>query len=117
MYLGKLVEEAQVADLYTHPRHPYTVALLSAVPEPDPRIKKKRIVLKGDVPSAAAPPSGCRFHTRCWLRERLDNPKECETEVPEFREIRPGHRVACHFAKEVTPEAIAGAARSGVAPA
>jgi peptide/nickel transport system ATP-binding protein len=109
MYLGKLVEEAGVADLYTHPRHPYTVALLSAVPEPDPRIKKKRIVLKGDVPSAAAPPSGCRFHTRCWLREQLGNPENCETEVPELRSVGAGRRVACHWAEKIEDSVVAEA--------
>jgi peptide/nickel transport system ATP-binding protein len=103
--------------VYDNPQHPYTVSLMSAVPDPDPTVRRRRIVLKGDVPSPANPPSGCRFHTRCWLRERLEHPKECETEVPEFREILPGHRVACHFAKEVTPEAIAGAARSGITSA
>ncbi|HYM83002.1 MAG TPA: ABC transporter ATP-binding protein [Candidatus Dormibacteraeota bacterium] len=101
MYLGKLVEMGDVEQLYLHPRHPYTVALLSAVPDPDPRIRKKRIVLKGDVPSPAAPPSGCRFHTRCWLRERLGNPENCETIDPEFRDIGAGHRVACHWAEEI----------------
>ena len=117
MYLGMLAEIGDVDDVYDNPQHPYTVSLMSAIPDPDPTVRKRRIVLKGDVPSPANPPSGCRFHTRCWLRERLDKPKECETVVPEFREIRPGHRVACHFAQEVTPDSIAGAARSGITPA
>jgi oligopeptide/dipeptide ABC transporter ATP-binding protein len=110
MYLGKLVELADVATLYRDPRHPYTVALLSAVPEPDPRRRKKRLVLKGDVPSPANPPSGCRFHTRCWLRERLGNPENCVTIEPEFRDVGGGHRTACHWAEEITPEVIATAA-------
>ncbi len=115
MYLGKLVELADVDELYARPRHPYTVALLSAVPDPDPRIRKKRIVLKGDVPSPAAPPSGCRFHTRCWLRERLGNPENCETIDPEFREIAGGHRVACHWAEEVPESVVAQAVALEVA--
>ena len=102
MYLGKLVELADVQRLYKSPRHPYTVALLSAVPNPDPRIHKKRLVLAGDVPSPANPPSGCRFHTRCWLRERLGNPENCVTEDPTFRDIGDGHRVACHWAEKIT---------------
>ncbi len=110
MYLGKLVELADVEVLYADPRHPYTVALLSAVPEPDPRRRKKRLVLRGDVPSPAAPPPGCRFHTRCWLREQLGNPAVCETEEPVFRDIGGGHRAACHFAEDVTPGAAAVAA-------
>jgi oligopeptide/dipeptide ABC transporter ATP-binding protein len=110
MYLGKLVELADVDPLYADPKHPYTVALLSAVPEPDPRRRKKRLVLKGDVPSPAAPPPGCRFNTRCWLREQLGNPERCETEEPVFRDAGAGHRVACHFSEEVTPQAIASAA-------
>jgi oligopeptide transport system ATP-binding protein len=114
MYLGKLVELAPVEVLYREPRHPYTVALLSAVPEPDPRVRKPRVVLRGDVPSPAAPPSGCRFHTRCWLREQLNRPIECETIDPEFREIAGGHRVACHFAERVDQESVAKAA--AVAP-
>jgi peptide/nickel transport system ATP-binding protein/oligopeptide transport system ATP-binding protein len=101
MYLGKMVEMADVDTLYRDPRHPYTVALLSAIPNPNPRIKKKRLVLKGDIPSPAAPPSGCRFHTRCWLRERLGNPERCATEEPEFRDFRGGHLVACHYAEEM----------------
>jgi peptide/nickel transport system ATP-binding protein len=119
MYLGKLVELADVIDLYKKPRHPYTIALLSAVPNPDPRIRKKRLVLAGDVPSPANPPSGCRFHTRCWLRERLGNPENCETEDPPFRDIGDGHRVACHWAEEITDATVAefvARPASGVAP-
>jgi oligopeptide transport system ATP-binding protein len=102
MYLGKLVELADVDELYRNPRHPYTVALLSAIPNPNPRIRKKRLVLKGDIPSPAAPPSGCRFHTRCWLRERLGNPERCATEEPVFRTVAPSHQAACHFAEDMT---------------
>jgi oligopeptide/dipeptide ABC transporter ATP-binding protein len=114
MYLGRMVELAAVETLYKGPRHPYTIALLSAVPEPDPRVRKPRVVLRGDVPSPAAPPSGCRFHTRCWLREQLNRPIECETIDPEFREIAGGHKVACHFAEKVNEESVAKAA--AVAP-
>jgi peptide/nickel transport system ATP-binding protein len=88
------------------------VALLSAVPDPNPRNRKRRVILKGDIPSPANPPSGCRFHTRCWLRERLGNPERCSAETPEFREIVPGHQVACHFAEDVTPESVGAAART-----
>ena len=103
MYLGKIVEVGAVEQLYRDPRHPYTVALLSAIPDPDPRRRKKRLVLKGDVPSPAAPPSGCRFHTRCWLREKLGNPERCVTEEPQLRPIdEAGHRTACHFAEEIS---------------
>jgi len=102
MYLGKLVELAEVGELYANPRHPYTVALLSAIPNPSPRIRKKRLVLKGDIPSPANPPSGCRFHTRCWLRERLGNPERCAAEEPAFRDIGAGHLTACHYAEEMT---------------
>ncbi len=110
MYLGKIVEIADVDKLYTNPRHPYSIALLSAVPEPDPRVRKRRIVLTGDVPSPAAPPSGCRFHTRCWLREQLGRPEACERDVPILRVLEPGHEVACHFAEQLTAEAATEAA-------
>jgi oligopeptide/dipeptide ABC transporter ATP-binding protein len=110
MYLGKIVEIADVDKLYANPRHPYSVALLSAVPEPDPRVRKRRIVLSGDVPSPAAPPSGCRFHTRCWLREQLGRPEACERDVPALRVIEDGHEVACHFAEQLTADAATQAA-------
>ncbi|MFZ5854272.1 MAG: ABC transporter ATP-binding protein [Chloroflexota bacterium] len=117
MYLGKLVEESDVAELYARPRHPYTIALLSAVPEPDPRIRKKRLVLKGDVPSPAAPPPGCRFHTRCWLRERLGNPASCETQEPPLLDIGAGHRVACHFVDQVSDALVSEVVGRAVGPA
>jgi oligopeptide/dipeptide ABC transporter ATP-binding protein len=106
MYLGKIVEVGTVERLYKNARHPYTVALLSAIPEADPRRRKKRLVLKGDVPSPAAPPSGCRFHTRCWLREKLGNPERCSTEEPLLRVLETGHTSACHFAEDVSEQAV-----------
>ena len=111
MYLGKIVEIGSVEQLYQDPRHPYTVALLSAIPDADPRRRKKRLVLKGDVPSPAAPPSGCRFHTRCWLRERLGNPENCVTEEPQLRTFGgEGHRVACHLAEDISQTTVQQAA-------
>ena len=103
MYLGRIVELTTSRDLNTRPLHPYSVALLSAVPIPDPIVeaRRRRIILTGDVPSPVAPPSGCRFHTRCWLRERLGNPERCTTEDPALRTLATGHEVACHFAEEV----------------
>jgi oligopeptide/dipeptide ABC transporter ATP-binding protein len=110
MYLGKLVELADVETLYASSRHPYSVALLSAAPDPDPRVRKRRIVLKGDVPSPAAPPAGCRFHTRCWLRERLGNPENCSTIEPPLRQFgQQGHMVACHWAEEISDTTVAAA--------
>jgi oligopeptide transport system ATP-binding protein len=114
MYLGKLVEIADVDDIYANPRHPYTVALLSAVPEANPHRRKKRIILKGDIPSPANPPSGCRFHTRCWLREQLGRPERCATEEPQLRDIGSRQQTACHFAEEISPEAVEDAVSSSV---
>jgi oligopeptide/dipeptide ABC transporter ATP-binding protein len=92
MYLGKIVELADRASLFSRPQHPYTEALLSAVPVPDPEAAKKRIILRGDVPSPIDPPSGCRFHTRCpYAFDR------CSQEEPPMQEILPGHHVACHL--------------------
>ena len=92
MYLGQIVELASDEDLYKNPQHPYTEALLSAVPIPDPTLKKKRIILEGDVPSPINPPKGCHFHTRCMYKEQI-----CEEVEPEFKDIGGGHWVACHF--------------------
>ena len=102
MYLGKLVELGPPDAIYNTPAHPYTRALLSAVPIPDPKAerRRKRVILTGDVPSPANPPDGCRFHTRCWLYERLGRPEQCRTVDPELRTIASDHRAACHFAEE-----------------
>jgi oligopeptide transport system ATP-binding protein len=96
MYLGKIVELATDRELYENPSHPYTEALLSAVPRPDPSIKKQRILLPGDVPSPINPPSGCRFHTRCLYAKA-----DCKTAEPALQDIGGGHYVACHYWKEV----------------
>lgn len=94
MYLGQVVEMAEKAELYDNPLHPYTKALLSAIPIPNPTAKRDRIILEGDVPSPLNPPSGCHFHTRC----RMARP-ECSQSVPEFREVKPGHFAACHLVR------------------
>jgi len=94
MYLGKIMEMADTATLFSKPYNPYTIALLSAVPVPDPMVeeKRKRLLLEGDVPSPINPPSGCRFHTRCYMAE-----EKCKVEEPENLEVESGHFVACHF--------------------
>ena len=98
MYLGRIVELADRDTLYADPRHPYTKSLLSAVPVPDPDRRSQRIILKGDVPSPARPPSGCRFHPRCFLTEQVGGLARCQAEEPSLREVSPGHWVSCHFA-------------------
>jgi oligopeptide/dipeptide ABC transporter ATP-binding protein len=97
MYLGRIVELASTESIFARPQHPYTSALLSAVPVPDPRVERKRIILSGDVPSPVDPPPGCRFHTRCpYAFDR------CRVEVPPMLEVAPGHFAACHL-REGTP--------------
>jgi len=100
MYVGRIVELAETETLFTAPKHPYTAALLSAVPEPDPRVRSKRIILQGEVANPAAPPPGCYFHPRC--PHAID---VCRTQAPAWQEIAPGRRVACHRAAEL---ALAG---------
>ncbi|SMF92831.1 peptide/nickel transport system ATP-binding protein [Paenibacillus uliginis N3/975] len=92
MYLGSMVEMASKEELFRNPLHPYTKALLSAIPVPDPTYKRDRIVLKGDIPSPANPPSGCKFHTRCPLASDL-----CKQQIPEYRNMGDDHYVACHY--------------------
>jgi peptide/nickel transport system ATP-binding protein/oligopeptide transport system ATP-binding protein len=94
MYLGKMVELTGRDELFKNPLHPYTQALMSAIPIPDPHLKRKRIILKGDVPSPLNPPTGCRFHPRCPIAE-----PNCSVDEPEFRELSPDHWVACHYAE------------------
>jgi peptide/nickel transport system ATP-binding protein/oligopeptide transport system ATP-binding protein len=129
MYLGKIVEVGPPDLLYAGPAHPYTRALLSAVPIPDPKTerRRKRVILTGDVPSPVNPPPGCRFHTRCWLYEQLGRPEVCRTEEPALRIVQPAHQAACHFAEDAlrsdvgvahldeTPEPAGGTAAAAAA--
>lgn len=101
MYVGKVAEIATADELYSHPLHPYTEALLSAVPKPDPLYKSERIVMQGDVADPSNPPSGCYFHPRCRYAQEV-----CKLQTPEFRELKPDHYVACHRAEELTLEGI-----------
>ena len=96
MYLGSFVEKASTKKLYHNPLHPYTKSLLSAAPKSDPAVKKKRKVIKGDVPSPADPPEGCKFHTRCTYAE-----EHCKKERPVLREVQPEHYVSCHFVEKI----------------
>ncbi|HHE72072.1 MAG TPA: ATP-binding cassette domain-containing protein [Chloroflexi bacterium] len=109
MYVGKLVEMAETDELYESPKHPYTEALMSAVPRPDPRVArlKQRIVLAGEVANPANPPSGCYFHPRCRYAQPI-----CSQELPTLREISPGHFVSCHLADQLTLQGIV----KGVSP-
>jgi peptide/nickel transport system ATP-binding protein len=112
MYLGRIVEQSPSDELYSAPLHPYTIALMSAVPIPDPDVEdhRERILLTGDLPSPANPPSGCRFHTRCPFRQGT----RCHDEVPALRELSPLHTVACHWAEDISAGAITPHASSAV---
>ena len=102
MYVGRIAEMADAVELYNHPLHPYTEALMSSVPRPNPRIHKERIVMEGDVADPGNPPPGCLFHPRCrYVQER------CKTEIPELREIRTDHYAACHYADELELKGVA----------
>jgi len=108
MYVGQIVESAPKQDLYAKPLHPYTEALMSAVPQPDPRAKKKRIVLQGELPSPERPPSGCYFHPRCPYAQQI-----CKEQPPALEEIRPGHLARCHFARTLNLAGAVGTNGSG----
>jgi peptide/nickel transport system ATP-binding protein len=104
MYVGKIVETASTKELYRRPLHPYTEALLSAVPRPDPKAKKKRIILQGEAPSPANPPAGCHFHPRCPYVQDV-----CKVDAPPLREVKPNHFAACHFSEELDLKGAVGA--------
>jgi peptide/nickel transport system ATP-binding protein len=101
MYVGKLVEMADTKELFHNPQHPYTEALLSAVPKPDPRFKKQRILLEGDVADPSNPPGGCYFHPRCRYAADV-----CRIETPELRETSPNHFVSCHLCDQLSLSGI-----------
>jgi len=106
MYVGKLVEMASTHDLFASPKHPYTEALMSAIPRPDPRPRPKRILLTGEVANPANPPSGCYFHPRCTYAKDV-----CKAEDPAFEEVAPNHFVKCHRARELS---LTGAVRESL---
>jgi peptide/nickel transport system ATP-binding protein len=102
MYVGRIAEMADSMELYNHPLHPYTEALMSSVPRPNPRVQKERIVMEGDVADPGNPPPGCLFHPRCrYVQDR------CKTEIPELQEIRPDHYASCHFSTELELKGVA----------
>ncbi|MEM7799945.1 MAG: ABC transporter ATP-binding protein, partial [Chloroflexota bacterium] len=103
MYVGKIVEMAETDDLFINPKHPYTEALLSAVPKTDPEVKMDRIILKGEIPNPADPPSGCHFHPRCRYAKEI-----CRQKVPAWQEVTPGHFAACHLADELELRGVEG---------
>ena len=118
MYLGKIVELADRRELFRDPEHPYTQALMSAIPIPNPELRRQRIILRGDVPSPVNPPSGCRFHPRCRLRQALGDPEICATQEPPLialGDVGHGleHDCACHFRG---PGAAAAMAAAGIRP-
>jgi len=119
MYLGKVVEIGPVDRVFTKPQHPYTVALISAVPKVEAHDTKDRLILEGEIPSPISPPSGCRFRTRCWLREQLGNPEKCSTEEPKLvatpRDVTVS--VACHFPLADGAAATTAAGRTEIAQA
>ena len=102
MYVGKIVEVADTSELFEQPQHPYTEALLAAVPKADPKLRQKRTVVAGEVPNPANPPSGCRFHPRCPYAQAV-----CKVEEPALREVLPNHYASCHFAEQLTLRGIA----------
>jgi peptide/nickel transport system ATP-binding protein len=116
MYLGRVAELTNREQLYRDPRHPYTMALMSAIPVPDPTVKRTRIILTGDVPSPVNPPAGCNFHPRCWLRDQLGQPDICSTEIPRLIDPDPDdgqeQLVSCHF-REQSADELTRASRTG----
>jgi oligopeptide transport system ATP-binding protein len=108
MYLGKIVEIGRPREIYARAAHPYTRALLSAIPVPDPRKERRRqrVILAGDVPSPISPPAGCRFHTRCWLYQKLGQPERCRTEEPPLSTVGVDQAAACHFADEARESTV-----------
>jgi oligopeptide/dipeptide ABC transporter ATP-binding protein len=118
MYLGRVAELTDREQLYRDPRHPYTMALMSAIPLPDPTLRRKRIILTGDVPSPVNPPSGCNFHPRCWLRDRLGAPEACAAETPALLDPTPDdggeQLVACHYRESSAVELQKAAASEDV---